>query len=103
MSQARYAYKDIPLTHAEACVIYRNFISRARDRIDQMQDELEEARKKFYEVLKSPLPTTKRVQYTLMPEDEGYDGASVDFDPVAFQGDSTWLDDTDAKRYPVTI
>lgn len=91
MTYPRYVYKDIPLTEEEARRKHLDAIDSARENLASLRQALEEAQADYYAALEKPLPTTRRVQVTLLPGDAGYDEAPASFDPINYQGDAAWM------------
>lgn len=90
MTYPRYVYKDIPLTEEEARRKHLDAIDLSREKLITLRQALVEAQAEYYAALERPLPTTRRVQVTLFPDDAGYDEAPASFDPNNYQGDAAW-------------
>ena len=103
MTYPRYVYKDMPLTGGEAREIYTRSITAAEERLSALRASVEDAQQELTEILKSPLPTTRRVQVTLLPDDAGYDEAPACLCTTEYQGDAAWMNARRGDEWPADM
>jgi hypothetical protein len=88
MNETRYIYKTVPITPEEANLQRLKKIELIELEIDSLRQDLME------KLCESPLPTTKQVQMELNPGDDGYENAPISFNPLFYQGNIRWINQT---------
>jgi len=83
MNETRYIYKTVPISKEDA----------DKDRQQEFQhiwNQVSELLKELEELCDAPLETTRQVQISLNPGDEGYEDAPYEINFIQYQGDFTW-------------
>jgi hypothetical protein len=93
MDKTRYIYKTVPITVEEAELDRLKKMEFIEGEIDSLQQDL-------IDLKITKLPTTKQVQISLEPGDEGYNEAPVGFSPHCYQGDTKWINQTSPPTQP---
>ena len=87
----RYTYREEPLTEREAIAEQLREICSLRERARELRKEADELEGRADELLLAPAPTTRTIQISLEPGDDGYEEAPVNMTPALYQGDFKWI------------